>query len=96
MTERARELAERNAALRARCGLQRDAMADEVDGIVARFAAIDRVAAVTRNVLLHPAVIAAGAIALLAFGRARGLRLVVRVVLLANAARRLVRTARTL
>jgi hypothetical protein len=95
MTERARELAERNAALRARCALQRDAMADEVDGIVARFALIDRVAAVTRNALLHPAVIVAGAIALLAFGRARGLRLVVRVVLLANAARRLVRTART-
>ena len=96
MTERARELARRNDALKVRCAFQRRAIGEEVEGIVTRFGPIDRAVVLTRHALLHPAVIVAGAITLLAFGRARGLRLAVRIVLLANAARRLVRTARTL
>ncbi len=96
MSERARELAERHAALRLRCALQRHAIEGEVDVIVARFAGFDRVATLTRGIVMHPAVIVAGVIALLAFGRARGVRLVVRVLMLASAARRLVRTARAL
>jgi hypothetical protein len=93
MSERTRELAEREAALRLRCAAQRRAVASEVDAIVGRFSGVDRLAVATRGVLLHPAVVVAGVVALLAFGRSRGLRLAGRVFLLVTAARRLIRAA---
>jgi hypothetical protein len=96
MSERTRDLEERNAALRSRCAQQRHAVGSEVDGIVAHFAGVDRAAVLVRDTLLHPAVVVAGVVALLAFGRARGLRLVGRVFLLVTAARRLMRTVRML
>jgi hypothetical protein len=96
MSERSRQLAERHAALRLRCAIERHTVGGEVESIVARFSAVDRVAALTRGALLHPAVIVAGVIALLAFGRSRGLRLVGRIFLLATAARRLARAAKLL
>ena len=96
MSERSRQLAERHAALRLRCAAERRVVHGEIDRIVERFGAVDRAAVVTRGVLLHPIVVTSGVIALLAFGRARGLRLVGRAFLLATAARRLMQAARVL
>jgi hypothetical protein len=96
MSDRARELAVRYSDLRLRCALQRRAVGTEVQSIVTRFGAIDRFAILTRGTLLQPRVIVAGIIALLAFGRARGLHTVGRVVLLIAAARRLWNMAKLL
>jgi hypothetical protein len=96
MSERAHELAVRYSDLRLRCALQRRAVGAEVQNIVTRFGAIDRFAILTRGTLLQPRVIVIGIIALLAFGRARGLNTVGRVVLLVAAARRLWNMAKLL
>jgi hypothetical protein len=96
MSERSRQLAERHAVLRLRCAAERRAVGGEVANIAERFAPVDRAAALARGALLHPAVVIGGVIALLAFGRARGLRLVGRAFLLATAARRLMRVTRFL
>jgi hypothetical protein len=95
MSERVRELADRQAALQLRCALQRRAVAREVESVEARFDSVDRAAALARGVLLNPVVIAAGIIALLTFGRAGGLHLLGRAVLLAAAARRLLRVLKS-
>jgi hypothetical protein len=76
--------------------LQRRAVNAEVQNIVTRFGAIDRVAVLARSTLLQPGVLVAGIIVLLAFGRVRGLHVVGRVALLAAAARRLWQTAKAL
>ena len=96
MSDRERELAERYADLRLRCALQRRAIAAEVQHVQTRFGAIDRVAILTRSTLFQPRVIVAGIIALLAFGRLRGLNTVGRAVLLMAAARRLWHAAKLL
>jgi hypothetical protein len=96
MSERARQLAERHAELRLRCAAERRAVGSEVAGIVERFAPIDRAAALTRGALFNPVVVIGGVIALIAFGRASGLRFVGRAFLLATAARRLLQAARML
>jgi hypothetical protein len=96
MSERVHELAVRYSDLRLRCALQRRAVGTEVQNIVTRFGAIDRFAIMTRGTLLQPRVIVAGIIALLAFGRVRGLNTVGRVVLLMAAARRLWNMAKLL
>ena len=96
MSDRARELAVRHSNLRLRCALQRRAVDAEVQNIMTRFGAIDRFAILTRGTLLQPRVIVAGIIALLAFGRVRGLNTVGRIVLLMAAARRLWRTVKLL
>jgi hypothetical protein len=89
MSNRERELAERYTDLRLRCALQRRAIAAEVQHVQTRFGAIDRVAILTRSTLFQPRVLLAGIIALLVFGRMRGLNTVGRAVLLMAAARRL-------
>ena len=94
MSDRIRQLAERQAVLQARCAAQRALIADEVAAIEMRFARVDRIGRVARAALLHPAVIAGGVIALLTIGRSRGMRFVGRLYLLSTAARRLIHTVR--
>jgi hypothetical protein len=96
MSDRARELAVRYEDLRLRCALQRRAVAAEVENVQTRFGAIDRFAIMARGTLLQPRVIVAVIIALLAFGRVRGLHTVGRAVLLMAAARRLWNLAKLL
>jgi hypothetical protein len=96
MSDRVRQLAERQAELQARCAAQRALIAAEVAAIEVRFSRVDRIARVARATLLHPAVIAGGVVALLTIGRSRGMRLVGRLYLLSTAARRLIRTVRIL
>ena len=83
MSDRVRELAERQAVLQLRCAFQRRAVADEVRSIEARFDSVDRVVGLTRGILRNPVVSGGGIIALLMLGRMRGLRLLGNVVLLA-------------
>jgi len=83
VSDRVRELAERQAVLQLRCAFQRRAVADEVRSIEARFDSVDRVVGLTRGILRNPVVIGGGIIALLMLGRMRGLRLLGNVVLLA-------------
>jgi hypothetical protein len=96
MSNRVKELAERERRLQERCAAQRASIAGEVAAIEARFASVDRVAGVARNVLLHPAVVAGGIVALLTVGRLRGMRFVGRLYLLATAARRLLLVVRAM
>ena len=65
MSDRVRELAEREAALLLRSAAQRRAFAAEVHGIQARLHTVDRATAVARGALLHPVVIFGGLVALL-------------------------------
>lgn len=94
MSDRVRQLAEREADLQARCAAQRALIASEVTAIEARFSRVDSIARVARATLLHPAVIAGGVVALLTVGRSRGMRLVGRLYLLSTAVRRLLQTVR--
>jgi YqjK-like protein len=94
VSDRVKQLAEREALLQARCAAQRAAIASEVASIEARFERIDRVARIARTTLLHPVVIVGGIVALLTIGRSRGMRLVGRLYLLSTAVRRLVQTIR--
>ncbi len=99
MSERARALAERNATLRLRCAVQRRAVADGVQAVESRLQSVDRIVTLARGVVLHPAVIAVGVVALVLIGRARGagaLRLISRGLLLVAAARRVLRLAKRL
>jgi len=96
MSDRVKELAERERRLQARCAAQRASVAQEVAAIEARFDAVDRMAGLARSALLHPAVIAGGIVALLTIGRLRGMRLVGRLYLLATAGRRLMQVVRAL
>ena len=94
MSDRLRELMERQTRLQERCYAQRGNVAREVASIEARFIRFDRMAGMARSTLLHPAVIAGGIVALLTLGKLRGMRLVGRLYLLATAARRLIQTVR--
>ncbi len=96
MSDRVKELAERERRLQARCAAQRANIAHEVAAIEARFGAVDRMAGLARSALLHPAVIAGGIVALLTIGRLRGMRLIGRLYLLTTAARRLIQVVRVL
>jgi len=89
MSDRERELAERHEKLRLRSAWQRREIAAEVRAIHTRFASVDRFAIMARGTLLQPRVLLAGIVALLAFGRMRGLHTVGRIFLLLTAARRL-------
>lgn len=92
MSDRARELAERQAELQLRCAVQRRAIAAELRSVETRFDSVDRAATVARNVLRNPAVIAGGIVALLMLGRVGGFRLLGRAFLLMSAGRRLLAT----
>ncbi len=94
MSNRVKQLAEREAALQARCAAQRASIAREVASIEVRFERVDRFARVVRTTLLHPIVIVGSIVALLTIGRSKGMRLVGRLYLLSTAARRLVQTIR--
>ena len=96
MSDRLRELAERQAQLQSRCAAQRAAIAYEVASIESRFGVVDRGVAFVRSTLLNPVVLVAATAMLLFVGRLRGLGLIGRVLLLTTAARRLVATARRL
>lgn len=91
MSERTRELAERQAELQLRCAAQRHAFARQIGGLEARLESVDRVALVARSTLLHPLVITGGVGALLMLGRGRVFHLIGRGLVLATAARRLLR-----
>jgi hypothetical protein len=96
MSDRARELADRRATLQLRCAAQRRAVARDVQGIEARLHSVDRAAEIARDVLLHPMVIVASVVVLLAVGRTRMFHLLGRGLVLATAARRLLRLARNI
>ncbi len=96
MSERVKELAERERNLQARCAAQRASIGHEVAAIEARFDGVERIAGLARSALLNPVVIAGGIVALLTIGRMRGMRLVGRLYLLSTAARRLIQVVRTL
>ncbi len=96
MSAREQELAERYETLRLRCVFQRRAIGAEVQNIQTRFGSVDRLAVMTRSTLLQPRVLLAGIVALLAFGRLRGLNTIGRAFLLMAAARRLWRMAKLL
>jgi len=93
MSDRMLELAERRAALLVRAAVQRREIAREVDAVESRLRSVDRWVAVGRGVIHHPAVIAAGLVALVVLGRTRALRLIGQVVLLAGGVRGLLRSA---
>jgi hypothetical protein len=96
MSDRVKQLAERERSLQQRCEAQRLSVARELTAIEARFASVDRAAGLARSALLHPAVIAGGIITLLTVGRLRGMRLIGRMFLLATATRRLMQVVRAL
>ena len=73
MSDRVRELAEREAALLLRCAAQRRAVVAEVHGIQARLRTVDRVTAVARGTLLHPVVIVGGLVAVARTGTHAGI-----------------------
>lgn len=80
-----------------RCAVQRRAVADGVQAVESRLQSVDRIVTLARGVVLHPAVIAVGVVALVMIGRARGagaLRLISRGLLLLGAARRVLRLAK--
>jgi hypothetical protein len=99
MSDRARELAERNATLRLRCAVQRRAVASEVRAVETRLESVDRAVVLVRGTLLHPVAVATGVAALILIGRMRGagtLRVISRGLLLVAAARRLMRLVKKL
>ena len=91
MSTRVKELADRESALRLRCAAQRNAIAREVASVETRLATVDRVALIARRIATHPAAIGAGMLVVILLGRARTFRWLGQGLLLANAARRLVR-----
>ena len=94
MSDRVKQLAEREALLQQRCAAQRASITREIASIEARFERVDRIARVARTMLLHPVVIVGGIVALLTIGRSQGMGLVGRVYLLSTAVRRLLQTIR--
>jgi hypothetical protein len=94
VSDRVKELAERQARLQERCAAQRASIASEVASIEARFGRVDRIAGLVRAALLNPVVIGGAIVALLTVGRLRGTRLIGRLYLLGTAARQLVQTVR--
>jgi hypothetical protein len=96
MSDRVRELAERQAELQLRCEMQRAVVANEFAALERRFDSVDRAVGAARRVLLHPATIVAGVVALLTIGRVGGFRLLGRAVVLGASARRLLLTVRGL
>lgn len=94
MSDRVKQLAEREALLQQRCAAQRASITREIASIEARFERVDRLARLARTTLLHPIVIAGGIVALLTVGRLRGIGVIGRLYLLSTAVRRLLQTIR--
>jgi hypothetical protein len=96
MSGRVAELAERQRVLQDRCEAQRQRIGREVRALEARFQPVDRAAGIARSTLLNPGVILAVVVGFFTLGRARGLQLIGRVMLLSSAAKRLMRFAKYL
>lgn len=96
MSERLEELALRQRVLQERCEEQRHRVAHQVRALEARFEPVDRVAGTARRVVLNPGVILAVVVGFFTLGRARGLQLIGRVMLLSTAAKRLMQFAKYL
>jgi hypothetical protein len=94
VSERVKELAEREIRLQQRCATQRASIARELASIEARFERVDRIARVARTTLLHPIVIVGGIVALLTIGRSRGVKIVGRLYLFSTAVGRLLQTVK--
>lgn len=94
MSDRVKQLAEREALLQQRCAAQRASITSEISSIEARFERVDRIARLARTTLLHPIVIAGGIVTLLTVGRLRGVGVIGRLYLLSTAVRRLLQTIR--
>jgi hypothetical protein len=94
VSNRVKELLERERLLQARCAAQRAFIAEEVAAIEARFSNVDRMAGIARSVLLRPAVVVGAVVALVAIGRTRGMRIIGKLYLLATTARRLMQAVR--
>lgn len=88
MSDRIRELADREAELQLRVAVQRRELSKEVGLVERRLSSVDRVVSVTRSVVLNPVVVVAGIIGLIVLGRSNSYRLFSRGILLATAARR--------
>ena len=94
MSDRMRELAERQTELQLRCEAQRSLVAGEVAAIEERFESVDRGVRLARRALLNRGVILGGIVVLLTVARVRGLRFIGRALLLGAAARRLLNTVK--
>ncbi len=94
MSDRVKQLAQRQAHLQQRCALQRASIAAEVANLEARFGRIDRIAGLARSTLRNPVVVVGGIVALLTVGRSRGMRIIGRLYVLSTAVRRLLNTVR--
>ncbi len=82
--------------LQLRCAVQRRELAQEFKSIEVRLQSVDRGVAFARGALLHPAGLVGGLIGLVVIWRTKGFRLLGRGLLLAAAARRVLRIARRL
>jgi hypothetical protein len=91
MGTRVEQLAERRAALQARCAGERRAVERETRAIQDRLGSLDRAATAVRGALLHPAVAAIGLAAVIALSRTRAPQVLARGLLIAASARRLLR-----
>jgi hypothetical protein len=94
MSDRARELATRHAALQLRVAMQRREIASEVGAVESRLQSLDRFLVLGRSVLHNPAVVGLGLLAVVLIGRTRAVRLVGQAVLIASGMRGLLRTTR--
>ena len=95
MSDRIRELAEREATLQLRSAVQRREISREVDAVEGRLKSVDRAVNMTRGIVLNPVVVVAAVIGVVLIGRATGFRFVGRGLLLAAAARRALRVVNT-
>jgi hypothetical protein len=88
VSDRIRELADREASLQLRSAMQRREIAREVNAVESRLKTVDRVVGIARGV--------AAVVGIALIGRATGFRFLGRGLLLATAARRALRVVRTL
>lgn len=72
--DRATELAERRARLRAQCAMERRQLGEQAETIERELDGIDRSVAIVRSFISKPALVAAGVAALTLIGPARALR----------------------
>ena len=82
--------------LQQRCEAQRQRLGMQVRALEERFQPVDRAAGAARRTLMNPGVIVAVVVGFITLGRARGLQLVGRVMLLSSAAKRLLQVVKYL
>jgi hypothetical protein len=89
VSARSRALAERRLQLQLRCATQRQHFANEARSIEQRLRSIDRIAVMLRRALAEPLVIVAAVAGVVLVGPMRVMRNIGRVLLVAEALRRL-------